>query len=193
MSEIQKYKDEARKNHNKEKKMELARLMYEDRVHNDLSIRALAKKYGKAPNTVQKYLKDYAPSILEAPAQMYREYEIEKLDLMEEKLWTILEKKQVRVDHGKVIMVEDPDTGEERTLEDDEPAMKAIDRLLKISERRSKFLGLDKPLQMEHTHKAEIKDQELLSVLKQVQERSQAEEAEIVDAEIVEDGGSDVV
>src|SRR5690606_8671122 len=94
---------------------------------------------------------------------------------------------------------EDENTGEEVPLLDDGPILAAADRLLKISERRSKMLGLDKPVQAEVSHKAESVDSELLDVLKKVQERAKAEEDAIVEAEVVEDappaieGGSDVV
>src|SRR5690606_7690573 len=101
--------------------------------------------------------------------------------------------------HGKLIRIEDENTGEEVPLLDDGPILAAADRLLKISERRSKMLGLDKPVQAEVTHKAEAVDSELLDVLKKVQERARAEADAVVEAEVVEgappaiEGGSDVV
>lgn len=183
---------------NKEQKFELARRMHEDRT-DGLTYRQIATKYSVSVDTVHRYVKQYLPAATQGAAEMWREHEIEKLDELESKIWKMLDKRYYKVDHGKLIRIEDENTGEEVPLLDDGPILAAADRLLKISERRSKMLGLDKPVQAEVTHKAESVDSELLDVLKKVQERAKAEEDAIVEAEVVEDappaieGGSDVV
>lgn len=171
---------------NDEKRMDMARNMYLDRV-NDMSFRQIAEKYGKSVSTVHKYINDYKPSLLEGPAMQWREHEVEKLDELESRVWKLLDKRYYRVDHGKLIRIEDEETGEETPMLDDGPLLQAVDRLIKISERRSKLLGLDRPIQAEVTHKAEVQDQELLDILNQVKTRAQEEESDIVDAVVVED------
>jgi hypothetical protein len=58
----------------------------------------------------------------------------------------VLEREHVTVSHGKIVVTPDPDTGEERPLIDDAPILNAVDRLLRIQERRARLLGLDAPV-----------------------------------------------
>jgi hypothetical protein len=72
-------------------------------------------------------------------AEEVRRLEEARLD----RLWTFMEaklaKKYKTVSDGRVVV--DPDTGE--VLEDDGPHFQAVDRLLKIMDRRARLLGLD--------------------------------------------------
>lgn len=77
--------------------------------------------------------------------EAYREEELQRLDLLLVEAWTILKRAHVTVSHGRVIR--DEETGQ--ALLDDGPVLAAIDRILKIQERRSKFLGLDAPTRVE--------------------------------------------
>jgi hypothetical protein len=56
----------------------------------------------------------------------------------------VLERNHVTVSHGRIIRGEN-----EEPLLDDGPVLTAIDRLLKIQERRAKLLGLDAPARHE--------------------------------------------
>lgn len=78
-------------------------------------------------------------------AEAYREEELQRLDLLLTEAWAILKRAHVTVSHGKLIY--DERTGE--PLLDDGPTLQAIDRILKIQERRSKYLGLDAPTKVE--------------------------------------------
>jgi hypothetical protein len=77
--------------------------------------------------------------------EAYREEELQRLDELLAEAWAILKKDHVTVSHGKLIY--DDRTGE--PLLDDGPTLQAIDRILKIQERRAKFLGLDAPTRIE--------------------------------------------
>lgn len=77
--------------------------------------------------------------------EAYREEELQRLDLLLAEAWTVLKRAHVTVSHGRVIR--DDETGE--PLLDDGPVLQAIDRVLKIQERRAKFLGLDAPTKVE--------------------------------------------
>ncbi len=77
--------------------------------------------------------------------EAYREEELQRLDVLLAEAWAVLKRQHVTVSHGKLIY--DDRTGE--PLIDDGPTLSAIDRILKIQERRAKFLGLDAPTKVE--------------------------------------------
>lgn len=183
MSEVEKF--DLRKA-NREQRYDLARQMHEERV-DGIPFRDIARKFGVAVGTVHKLVKEYQPAAAQGAAEMWREHEIEKLDELETRVWKMLDKRYYKVDHGKLIRIEHPETGEDVPMLDDGPILAAVDRLLKLSERRSKLLGLDKPQQAEITHKTESVDSELMDILKKAQARAKAEEDAIVDAVVVED------
>jgi|SRR5579859_2329870 len=74
-----------------------------------------------------------------------RQQELNRLDELWADAYAILKRRHLTVNQGRVIL--DPDTGEK--LRDDAPRLQAIDRLLKIQERRAKYLGLDAPTKVE--------------------------------------------
>lgn len=74
-----------------------------------------------------------------------RQEELQRLDELLAEAWRVLKRQHVTVSHGRVIY--DEESGEK--LLDDGPVLQAIDRILKIQERRSKFLGLDAPTKVE--------------------------------------------
>lgn len=76
--------------------------------------------------------------------EAYREEELQRLDLLLVEAWTILKRAHITVSHGRIVK----DDYDEPIL-DDGPTLQAIDRILKIQERRSKFLGLDAPTKVE--------------------------------------------
>lgn len=154
--------------------------MYEDRKAG-MTLQEIGDKFGITKGAVFNRIRKYSTEIVETAADSYRDHEIEKLDEMETKLWEIVGKKHYRVDHGKLIVL--GQEGEEEVLSDDEPIMKAIDRLLKVMERRAKLLGLDNPVKQDVNVSVETRDEELLGILDQVRKRNE----DIVEAEVVED------
>jgi len=79
------------------------------------------------------------------PGEELRRIELMKLDALARAAWKVLETRHYLVSQGRLIRLEDGAP----PLEDDGPVLASIDRLLKISERRSKLLGLDSPVRME--------------------------------------------
>lgn len=67
--------------------------------------------------------------------------ELAKLDAAERAAWGVLRARHILAQQGKIVCTEDG-----RPLEDDAPTLQAIDRILKIAERRSRLLGLDAPV-----------------------------------------------
>lgn len=73
-------------------------------------------------------------SIRQESAEELRRIELERLDDMYERTLAVLERTHPAVSAGKVLDVED-----------DGPRLAAVDRLLRIQERRARLLGLDAP------------------------------------------------
>lgn len=101
-----------------------------------LTYRQIAEEMGYADESgayraVQRALK---ASAQEATEEVRRQ-EVERLDDMARKVMEVIERRHVVV------------SGNNRydDLQDDQPTLQAIDRLLKIQERRARYLGLDAP------------------------------------------------
>lgn len=69
--------------------------------------------------------------------------ETAKLDALEQAAWEVLRREHVVVQHGKVVYLK------RKPMLDDAPVLAAIDRLVKIAERRSRLRGYDAPTKVE--------------------------------------------
>ncbi len=67
--------------------------------------------------------------------------ELTTLDAAERAAWQVLRTRHITVQHGKIVRGDDGDP-----VLDDAPMLNAIDRILKIAERRARLLGLDAPV-----------------------------------------------
>ncbi|HET7846162.1 MAG TPA: hypothetical protein VFL72_01640 [Acidimicrobiia bacterium] len=90
---------------------------------------------------VQRAMRD----TLTAPAEDARQFELDRLDDLEQTVYSELEMKHYVVSHGKIIYIGDPI----EPLHDTGAVLSCVDRLLRISERRSRLLGLDAPQKIE--------------------------------------------
>lgn len=88
---------------------------------------------GCAFRGVQRAIKE----ILQEPAEEVRQLELQRLDNMYASVVEVMERQHFTVSNGRIIYHGDS------PLPDDSPVLQAVDRLLKIQERRSKLLGLD--------------------------------------------------
>jgi len=110
---------------------------------------------------VQRLLNKYTPQLLEGDATKHREIEVGKLDLLEQKLWAMIDEDYYTVSNGQVVYMETGDP-----VPDIDPILKIVDRILKVSERRAKLLGLDKPVKVEATvHQVDAVDRELADMI----------------------------
>ncbi|MFJ1698176.1 hypothetical protein ACIOHC_24175 [Streptomyces sp. NPDC088252] len=89
-----------------------------------------------AYNAVQRVLKE---TVREAGEEL-RTLELERLDALYVAASEVLEREHVTVSNGRVVDLHGA------PIPDDGPVLAAIDRLLKIQERRARLLGLDAPV-----------------------------------------------
>ena len=90
---------------------------------------------GDAHHAVKRVLAD---TVKEAGDEV-RALELARLDGLHRAAMDVLEREHVTVSNGRVVALN------ETPLPDDGPVLAAIDRLLKIQERRARLLGLDAP------------------------------------------------
>lgn len=149
---------------NREKEAADAQRMFELRTGPEpLTLAAIADEMDCSVFRVQRLLNKYTPKLLEKDANRHREIEVGKLDLLEERLWKMIDEEYYTVSQGHVVYME---SGE--PVPDIDPVMKIIDRLLKVMERRSKLLGLDKPVKVDATvRQMDAVDMELARMLGQ--------------------------
>lgn len=107
-----------------------------------LTYRQIADELGMAgPGKAHEAVKRVLTETVGEAAEDLRMVELERLDQMYQAALKVLETEHYAVSHGKVIYLEEGGP----PLTDDGPVLQAIDRLLKVQERRAKLLGLDAP------------------------------------------------
>lgn len=96
--------------------------------------------------------KDVARALKERREQLslavdeHREQALAHLDDMAAAVWAVLAARHLTIANGKVVR----DEADEPLL-DDAPVLSAVDRLLRIEERRARLLGMDAPSQVTGT------------------------------------------
>lgn len=79
-----------------------------------------------------------------------RARELANLDALAETATEVMLARHVVVSHGRIVCEED-EFGNQVPLVDSAPTLAAMDRLLRIAERRAKLLGLDMPVKVDLT------------------------------------------
>lgn len=127
-----------------------------ERMRDGGNLHAIAKELGYSAEYVRKLYAKALKSIIQAPTEDARKMELERLDFTMTCVMRVLQRTHWLVSSGTVVkdIVTDehgnPVLDEEGKptvirLEDTAPVLQAVDRLIKISERRAKLLGLDLP------------------------------------------------
>lgn len=80
-----------------------------------------------------------------------RQLELDRLDRLYRAGLKVLETAHITVSHGAIVRGDDG-----KPLPDDGPVLQAIDRLVRIADRRAKLLGLDAPAKLEVTQGGDL-------------------------------------
>lgn len=101
---------------------------------------------GNAQRAVEKLIRSVEREGVETAVAL----QLERLDMMYDAVIKVLEAEHYVVSQGRLIYLDE----DSPPLADDSPVLTAVDRLLKIEERRSRLLGLDQPAKATVTHAA---------------------------------------
>lgn len=140
-----------------ERDAQAARLRAQHLTYDQIATELGYADRGHAYQAVQRALL----AAVKEPAEELRQLELERLDTLARTCEGILARHHVMVSHGRIIKDDDG-----QVLLDDGPVMQAVDRLLKIQERRAKLLGLDTPVKADVTvHQVDARDAELMEMI----------------------------
>lgn len=118
-----------------ERDAEACRLRARGRTYQQIAVELGMYDKSGAYAAVQRALVD----TVKEPADEVRQLELIRLDEMHRAALGVMEATHYVVDKGAVVLWED------LPLIDDGPVLAAVDRLLRIQDRRAKLLGLDSP------------------------------------------------
>ncbi|MEU6785914.1 helix-turn-helix domain-containing protein [Nonomuraea angiospora] len=108
-----------------------------------LTLAAIATELGLSTATVHRRIEAFLTDNVDPAADQLRRLELARLDDLQAKAYRVMETTHYVVDKGSVVLWQD------EPLVDDGPVLQAIDRLVRISERRAKLLGLDAPVKQQ--------------------------------------------
>lgn len=137
-----------------------------------MTLAAIAKEMGLSVGTVHARIEAHLAGHVDPLADEYRRVELDRLDDLQRRAYEVLDAKHLVAQNGKVV------EHEGAPLRDHAPVLAAIDRLVRISERRAKLLGLDMPAKVSATvTQADPKDLKLSRIIEEAKARNAAEEA----------------
>lgn len=116
-----------------------------------------ALDYGNRHNA-RRAIKEALDRVKVEAVDELRKFQLDELNYLTVRALKVLERKHIAVTQQGVVLHKG------RPVLDDDPALKAIDRLLRIAERRAKLMGLDAPTRHEVLTIADI-DAELARLL----------------------------
>ncbi|WP_329064908.1 sigma factor-like helix-turn-helix DNA-binding protein [Amycolatopsis sp. NBC_01480] len=146
-----------------------------------VSYRRIADELGVSLGTAHNRVREAMAERVDPLVDEYRQFQLDRLDSYREAAVKVLETTHWRVDHGRVVALEDEATGTKEPLADDGPVLAAIDRLLRIEERTARLLGLDAPAKAEVSATVETIRPEVLDLVEQAEAAVSAEEARLRD------------
>lgn len=137
------------------------------------SVVAICNETGWNKNKVRASLSRVAEEYKVESAAEIIKMELDRLDIMLVKAMEILHDKYTAYSHGKMMLDEDGEA-----VLDPQPVLKAIDSVLKIMDRRSKYLGLDAPTKSEQAinvhHAPNEADLQVLALIEDFKRKAQS-------------------
>jgi hypothetical protein len=107
----------------------------------NLSYADIAAELGISKTAAYEGVQRVLAETVREPADELRQLELMRLDELAQKTREVMNATHYVVSQGKVVRL----TRAGAPLEDDAPVLAAVDRLLRIQERRARLLGLDMP------------------------------------------------
>jgi hypothetical protein len=115
-------------------------------------LRAEGKTYTQIANTLgwshasvaRRAVQRALVAVVQEAGDELRTLELERLNLLLDKAWQVMERVHFAHSAGRLITINGA------PVEDSGPTLNAMDRILKVMERRAKLLGLDAPVKHEH-------------------------------------------
>lgn len=160
------------------------RVCYELRLRG-LSIRQIAEhvavEYGwtLSKSTVENRIRCEIRETVEPLRDEVRQMELDRLDRLQQVALHVMNADHPLVSDGRVVRIEQED-GTKVPLQDHAPVLAAMDRFLKIQDRRAKYLGLDAPQRVDATvTETTQQDLELIDMVNTAKAAAAAAEAEL--------------
>jgi hypothetical protein len=117
--------------------------------HPGTSYRELAERFGYYDKgTAWRGIQAAKADVARPAVTKLVQAESDELDSLYVMALEIIERNHVVVSHGRVVTMRDPDTGEERPLQDDGPRLQAIQMALRIRDQYQNLHGLKQPAQV---------------------------------------------
>ena len=166
--------EHARQKTNSAVKAEQAARAYELRLAG-ATLREIGAELGICIATVHVRLRDHMAERVDPLAEQYREMLLDQLDDLTARAYKILNANHIVVQHGKIVRDEDGNP-----LKDHGPVLAAIDRLIKINERRGRLTGADAAVKVDaQVHTVDPADIELAQMINEAKARAMVEEARL--------------
>jgi hypothetical protein len=126
------------------------------------SIRKIAEMVNLSKTRVGEIVSEVQLDISMPAKEALINREMELLEQMETVALQILEDSHVAHSNGRIVK-----DSNGNIVNDDSVKLAALDRLVKIQDRRSKYLGLDKP--METKHEVKVIDADTMALMQQLE------------------------
>jgi hypothetical protein len=158
------------------------RICYELRLRG-LSIRQIQEHvhdhlgWNLSKSTVARRITCEIKETVQPLADEVRALELDRLDQLQQVALGVMGADHPLVSEGRVVRIEQED-GTKVPLQDHGPVLAAMDRFLKIQDRRAKLLGLDAPTRVDATVTETTQaDLELAEMVREAQAKAAAAEA----------------
>lgn len=132
---------------NVERNAEVMRLKARGRTNAEIS-----REFGIGQQRVGDIIRaEIQRTMGEEDREAVRQVELAKLDELEREAWKVLEGTHLAYTQKGLVKTPLDENGEPAYLQDPMPVLAAMDRILKIQERRAKMLGIDAPTRIQIT------------------------------------------
>jgi len=146
----------------------------------------IGEQLGISRQRAQQLYEEAIQAVKEPSVRAHRAEMLEQLDELEQAALKVLATEHVVVQQGHIVskILDEDEEGNPvygEPLIDDAPVLNAIDRLLKIQERRARLVGADAATKVEVESHVDPESIELLRLIKQREQSNQDERKQMID------------